>query len=71
MSDERQRQGHVDNIGARGARWRRLGGVVWLVVGVVAAALLVSLDAPRWWRLALVVPFGLGAIGFLQARERT
>jgi fatty acid desaturase len=64
-------KGRVENIGPRGARRRQLGGAAWLVVALAAAALLVSLGAPRWWRLALVVPFGLAAIGFLQARERT
>jgi hypothetical protein len=61
----------VENIGPRGARRRQLGGAAWLVIAFGGAALLITLGAPRWWRLSLVVPFGLAAIGFLQARERT
>jgi hypothetical protein len=61
----------VSNIVERGARRRRMSGVVWLTCALIAAALLVGLGAQRWWRLTLVVPFGLSAFGFLQARERT
>jgi hypothetical protein len=62
---------HVENIVDRGARRRRAGGVVWLAIAVAAEVILVWLDAPRLWRLALVLPFGLAAVGFLQAHERT
>lgn len=61
----------VENIEARGIRRRRTGGIALFVVGAVAAALLVVFRAPYVWRLALVIPFTAGAIGFLQARERT
>jgi hypothetical protein len=63
--------GRVENIVDRGARRRRAGGVVWLVVAITAAAVLVWLREPRWWRLTLALPFGLAALGFIQARERT
>jgi hypothetical protein len=61
----------VENIEARGIRRRRSGGIALFIAGAVAAALLVVFRAPHLWRLALVVPFTAGAIGFLQARERT
>jgi len=61
----------VQNIGARGAERRRRGGMVWLVVGVLGAAALVGVRAPRAWALALAIPFAAAATGFLQARERT
>lgn len=61
----------IANIGASGARRRRLGGIVWLVVGVAALVAMVGLGAPRIDRLWLVVPFTMAAAGFLQARERT
>jgi hypothetical protein len=32
---------------------------------------LLLVGAPRWARLAVGIPVGLAAIGFLQARERT
>ena len=63
--------GRVENIVDRGARRRRAGGVVWLLIAIAGAALLVWLREPRWWRLALALPFGLAALGFIQARERT
>jgi uncharacterized membrane protein (UPF0136 family) len=62
---------HIANIDDRGARRRALGGIVWLVVAVVATAALLATHAPRAYRLALVVPFALAALGWLQAREKT
>jgi hypothetical protein len=62
---------HVDNIGERGARRRRLIGWMWTVVTVVAVIALVAARAPRAARLFLALPVGLAAIGFLQAREKT
>ena len=61
----------IENIEARGIRRRRNGGIALFVVGAAAAALLVVFRAPHLWRLTLVIPFSAGAIGFLQARERT
>ena len=61
----------VANIGERGARRRRLGGVVWLGVGIGLLVSFVMRGEPRTWRLVLFVPFALAAAGFLQAREKT
>lgn len=46
-------------------------GVVLLVTGAGLAALLVGIDAHRLWRLLLLLPFWAGAVGVLQAREKT
>ncbi len=46
-------------------------GVVLLVAGACLAALLVGLQADRLWRLLLFLPFWAGAVGVLQAREKT
>ena len=46
-------------------------GVVLLVTGAGLAALLVGIDAHRLWRLLLFLPFWAGAVGLLQAREKT
>ncbi|HTI65252.1 MAG TPA: hypothetical protein VL524_17120 [Gemmatimonadaceae bacterium] len=62
---------HVSNIGDRGARRRRASGVVWLIVAIALFVVLLLAGAPRWARLAVGIPVGLAAIGFLQARERT
>ena len=61
----------VENLVERGVRRRRAMGIVWLVAAVVATVVLVQIGAPRWWRLMLVAPFALAALGFIQARERT
>jgi hypothetical protein len=62
---------HIPNIGAVGARRRRAGGYVWIAVATVAAVALFATHAPRSWRLLLVLPLTLSAVGFLQAREKT
>jgi hypothetical protein len=45
--------------------------VVWLIVAVIAFAVMLTLGAPREARLVLAIPFGLAATGFLQARQKT
>ena len=62
---------HVANIGDRGARRRRMSGVVWLLVTIGLLIALLVFGASRWTRLAIALPAGMAAIGFLQARERT
>lgn len=59
------------NIGPAGRRWRVIGGVVLLIVGVVGAILLVLGDVARGARLALFAPFLGAAMGLLQARDHT
>jgi hypothetical protein len=59
------------NIGPVGRRWRVIGGVVLLVVGVAGATLLVLGGVARGARLGLFVPFFGAAMGMLQARDHT
>lgn len=61
----------VANIGPRGARRRRRGGVAWLIIAVAAFGIMLATGAPRAARLLLVFPFGLAATGFLEARQKT
>jgi hypothetical protein len=61
----------VANIGPRGVRRRRIGGVVWLVIGVAAAGWMVARVVPGAAYVLLAIPFTMAALGFLQARERT
>ena len=63
--------GPVTNLAERGVRQRRTMGVIWLVISLIATGSLIVFDAPRVWRLALVIPFALAAVGFIQAQERT
>jgi hypothetical protein len=59
------------NIGAAGRRRRLLLGAAALGLGVVALAVLLVADVDRGWRLALLAPFWVGALGVLQARGLT
>lgn len=61
----------IPNIGPRGISRRRRNGWIALVAGLAIAALLITFDAPRWTRIALLVPFWSAGLGFFQARERT
>ena len=61
----------VGNIGARGCQRRRMGGLVWSIIAIVALAWMVAAHASRSMLLVLVIPFALAALGFLQAREQT
>jgi hypothetical protein len=59
------------NIGPGGRRWRVIGGVVLLIVGLGVAAALVVGGVARGARLALFAPFVGAALGLLQARDHT
>jgi hypothetical protein len=59
------------NIGAGGRRLRLIGGAVFMAIGIVGAAAVAAGGAPRGLRLALLLPFYLGAVGILQARDHT
>jgi hypothetical protein len=71
VPDKQRMPDRIANIGPRGARRRRRGGIVWLIVAIVALAVLVVRGAPRDARLVLAIPIGLAATGFLQARQKT
>lgn len=59
------------NIAERGATRRRRGGITWLILGVIVAAVLLARGATPAVLLTLAIPFSLGALGVMQARERT
>lgn len=61
------------NIGAAGRRQRLLFGSISLVVGIAAAALLMTGagGVSRGARLLLFLPFLGAALGLLQARDHT
>lgn len=63
--------GCVPNIGPGERRKRLLSGLAaWTLAGLALALLLIT-DAPRLWRLVLILPLWGGAIGFFQHREKT
>jgi hypothetical protein len=61
----------VPNIGPRQRRQRLLVGLAALVVTGAAAAVLISGDSPRLWRLGLLLPAFMAALGVMQARAQT
>lgn len=61
----------IVNIGPRERRKRMRFGAVLVVAGAGLAALLVGIQADRPWRLLLFLPFWAGAVGVLQAQEKT
>jgi len=61
----------VTNLADRGVRQRRTMGMIWLVISFIATGALIVFGAPRVWRLVLIVPFALAAVGLIQAQERT
>lgn len=71
MTPASETEACIAKIGSRERRRRMRFGVVLLSAGVGLAALLVGLQADRLWRLLLFLPFWAGAVGVLQAREKT
>jgi hypothetical protein len=61
----------VGNIGPAGRRRRLALGLIMGTVGLGAVAALIVAGAAPGWVLAAFVPFWVGALGLIQARERT
>ena len=61
----------VANIGPRERAKRMRFGICVLFVGGCFGAAMVALQVDRLWRLFLLLPFWAGAVGVLQAREKT
>lgn len=59
------------NIGPAGRRRRLAIGLGALALGLAALLALLVVDAARAWRVVLVVPFWVGALGLAQARRYT
>ncbi|MEJ2540781.1 MAG: hypothetical protein P8188_12565 [Gemmatimonadota bacterium] len=61
----------IPNIGRKQRRLRLAVGLLGAASAVLMLAWLMLADAPRLLRLAVAAPAWLGAIGFLQHREKT
>lgn len=61
----------IPNIGPRERRRRLRSGLATWALATLGLVGLVLTDAPRLWRLALLLPLWGGAIGFFQYREKT
>jgi hypothetical protein len=61
----------IPNIGVRGQKMRLIGGVAMTIGAAALLAVLLYTDAPRWGRILVFFPALAGALGVLQAREKT
>jgi hypothetical protein len=46
-------------------------GAAMLVAGIVIWAILIVTGVNPWWRIGLLIPLWMGALGFFQAKEKT
>jgi hypothetical protein len=61
----------VANIGIAGGRRRLLAGLAALALGVAIVVVVLLAGASPGWALLALAPFWGGALGVVQARERT
>jgi fatty acid desaturase len=59
------------NINRRERRKRLIGGLAAMFLALVILALLLALDAGRWWRLPILFLFWGAAVGYFQWRDET
>jgi len=59
------------NIGPNERRRRKIMGAVAAAIVVALALLVITLDAPRPWRLLIVLPAWIAALDFFQVRANT
>ena len=62
---------NVINIGPRERAKRRTVGFVMLAVAFGLAVWMITSDYPALWRVVVAAPFGMGALGLLQAMAGT
>lgn len=67
----RNREAQVYNLGAKGRRWRWIGGWTSLSGTLLAGGLLVQAEVDWLWRVALFLPLFASILLILQARTRT
>ncbi|MBI2796615.1 MAG: hypothetical protein HYX65_07935 [Gemmatimonadetes bacterium] len=61
----------IPNIGSAGIARRRRTGWFWTAVGVATSLVFLARGVPPAWHLALLIVYGRGLIGILQARKKT
>jgi uncharacterized membrane protein YkgB len=61
----------IPNISLRERRKRLAGGVIAFILALVVLAVLMTIGASPWWRLALYPLFVGAASGFFQWRDKT
>jgi uncharacterized integral membrane protein len=68
VSSEQKYIPGVCNIGPAERAKRRQTGYVALLASIILMVTLVAIGAPRGWRLLLILPLSVAAVGFLQDR---
>jgi hypothetical protein len=61
----------IPNISRKERQKRLLSGVIQLIISLAILAVLLAIDANRWWRLALFPLFWAATAGFFQWQEKT
>jgi hypothetical protein len=61
----------IPNIGPRERQRRLIVGIAMFAIAAIVAAALVIFGAPRAWRLLILFPAWVGAIGVFQVKEKT
>lgn len=59
------------NLGPRQRRRRLVVGIVGFAVAIVVVAAVIARGGAPGWTLLAFLPFWLGALGLIQAREKT
>jgi hypothetical protein len=63
--------GCIPNIGSREGKKRLMIGAGAAAVSATILAVLLAAGVSLWWRLLLLLPFWVSAVGFFQAKEKT
>jgi hypothetical protein len=61
----------IANIGPQQQRLRLNFGLAMFAIAVAIAAVMILVGINPAWRIALFLPFYLGATGYFQARDKT
>lgn len=67
MEEQNRYTPGICNIGDAEIKKRLISGWTGIIFAVFLYILLISIDAPRIWRLVIFIPSTIAAIGFLQA----
>ena len=61
----------IPNIGPRERHRRLIVGIAMFAIAALVGTMLVVFGAPRAWRLFILFPAWVGAIGVFQVKEKT
>ena len=61
----------IPNIGPRERRRRLIIGIAMFAIAAAVATMLIVTAAPKAWRLFVLLPCWVGALGVIQVKEKT